>query len=542
MEGFVPFPADMAEHYRQAGYWQGNTLAGLLRPVAQADPGRLALVDERGAYTYGTLDAEADRIAAGLYELGVRAGDRVVVQLPNIAEFATVSVALFRLAAIAVYALPGHRRREIGYLCDHSEAVAYIVADRHLGYDYGGLADAIAEQARSVRLVVVAGRRDGAVTLRDLPESDHRPPGPSPDGIAFCLLSGGTTGLPKLIPRTHDDYSYQMRACAEGLGFGPDGVYLATLPVAHNAALGCPGLLGSLAVGGKTVLAATGNPTDVFDLVAEHRVTLTTLMPPVVALWLEAADLFDVDFSNLMIQVGSAHLPVTIARRVVTELGARLTHWFGMAEGLLTYTRPDDQLDVIVATQGRPLSGGDEIRVVAEQDQDVPQGAVGELLTRGPYTIRGYFKAPDANRSAFTADGFLRTGDLVRLRADGNMVVEGRIKDVINKGGEKIIAAELEDVLAAHPKVEAVAVVGVPDELMGERVCAFIETRASEPPTLAELREFLQNAGLADFKLPERLQIMPSLAKTTVGKVDKTALRNSLSPDRPASGTGAHVP
>ena len=530
MDGFVPFPGDVADRYRSAGYWRGETLAGLLRPFAESTRSRVALVGD-SAHTYGALDAEADRIAGGLFELGIRPQDRVVVQLPNIAAFATVSIALFRLAAIPVYALPGHRRREIAYLCNHSEAVAYVVADKHLGFDYEQLAGEVAREVPSLSHVVVAGKSENFVTLAHLPESTAELKGPEPGDIAFCLLSGGTTGMPKLIPRTHDDYAYQMRACAEGLGFGRNDVYLATLPVAHNAALGCPGMLGALAVGGKTVLSSTGNPADVFDLITEHGVTLTTLMPPVVALWLEAAEFFDTDFSRLMIQVGSAHLPEATARRVLDDLGAGLTHWFGMAEGLLTYTRPGDPPDVVVATQGRPLSPDDEIRVVNPDDRDVTPGEVGELLTRGPYTIRGYFRAGEQNRAAFTADGFLRTGDLVRIRPDGNMVVEGRVKDVINKGGEKIIAAELEDIIAGHPSVRAVAAVAAPDELTGEQVCIFVEPGTEDAPVLNELRGFLQESGIADFKLPERLEIVRSLPKTTVGKVDKAALRRLLARD-----------
>ncbi|MFB9235707.1 (2,3-dihydroxybenzoyl)adenylate synthase [Plantactinospora siamensis] len=560
LDGVVPFPPDFAARYRAAGYWRGRVLGDLLRPspggdsvavvaggdsvavVAGGDSvavvaggDSVAVVDPAGRrWAYAELDDLADRFAAGLADLGVARGDRVVVQLPNIAEFAVVSIGCYRLGAIPVYGLPGHRQREIGYLIRHSDAVAYVVADQHQGFRYPELARQVRREAPALRHVVVVGDPDGFTGYADLLLAEPRElPGPDPSDVAFFLLSGGTTGLPKLIPRTHDDYAYQLTATARACGMDEHGCYLASLPVAHNAALGCPGLLGTLAVGGKVLLPPNPSPDEVFELIGSERVTLTTLMPPMVQMWRDALEFFDVDLSGLLIQVGSAHLSPELARGIYTEMGSRLTHWFGMAEGILTYTRLDDPIDVIVHTQGRPLAEADEIRVVDPEGADVPPGEVGELLTRGPYTIRGYYRAPEVNATAFTADGFLRTGDLVRFTPDGNMVVEGRLKDVINKGGEKITAAELEDVLHLHPALRRVAVVGVPDPVMGEVPCVFAV--CAEPvPTLRDVREYLREAGVAGYKLPDHFEVVDSLPRTTVGKIDKNRLRQSLS--APSSG------
>jgi len=420
--------------------------------------------------------------------------------------------------------LPNHRRNEITYLCEAAGAVAYIIPDVHQGFDYRSLATDVVLSVPTLRHVFVHGDPGRFTALSDV-EADPVPlEGPAPEDVAFFLLSGGTTGLPKLIPRTHDDYAYQLRATAAGLRHTRDSTYLAALPVAHNAALGCPGLLGTLLVGGKVVLPASPAPDDCFGLIGPEAVTLTTLMPPLVLLWLETAGLYDVDFSRLLIQVGSARFAPEVARRIYTELGASLTHWFGMAEGLLTYTRPDDPRDVIIHTQGRPLCPDDEIRVVDERDRDVTPGDIGELLTRGPYTLRGYYRVPEHNAKAFTADGFLRTGDLVRLTPDGNMVVEGRLKDVINRGGEKVSAGEVEDLLITHPAVREVAVVAMPDELLGEKTCAWVIPRGPAP-ALEELRTFLRSRGLADYKLPDRLELTEGFPHTKVGKVNKADLR-----------------
>jgi 2,3-dihydroxybenzoate-AMP ligase len=522
---FDRFPEEFARRYREAGYWRGETLGELLREWAARPEPRTAIVEGERRWSYAELDAKADRLAAGLRARGIGPGMPVVVQLPNTATFAAVSIALFRLGAPPVFALPSHRRSEIAYLCDAADAVAYVIPSVHQGFDYRTLAADVVRGARTVEHVLVHGDPGEFTALDDIEADPVALSGPSPEDVAFFLLSGGTTGLPKLIPRTHDDYAYQLRATAEGLRFGEDGTYLAALPVAHNAALGCPGLLGTLRVGGKVVMPPSPAPDDCFQLIGAGSATLTTLMPPLVLLWLESAGFYDgVDFSRLLIQVGSARFAPELARRIYTDLGASLTHWFGMAEGLLTFTRIDDPQDVIIHTQGRPLCPDDELRVIDDQDHDVAPGEVGELITRGPYTLRGYYRVPEHNAKAFTADGFLRTGDLVRMTDDGNMVVEGRIKDVINRGGEKVSAGEVEDLLITHPAVREVAVVAMPDQLLGERTCAWV-VPGGAPPVLEELRSFLRARGLADYKLPDRLELTESFPHTKVGKVNKAELR-----------------
>lgn len=524
MMDFDRVPGEFARRYREAGYWRGETLGSLLREWAARPEPRTAIVDGERRWTYAELDARADRLAAGLLALGIGPGMPVVVQLPNSATFAAVSIALFRIGAPPVFALPNHRRNEIAYLCDAADAVAYIIPSVHQGFDYRALAADVVGGARTVQHVLVDGDPGGLTALADIEADPVALPAPDAEDVAFFLLSGGTTGLPKLIPRTHDDYAYQLRATAAGLRQGEDSTYLAALPVAHNAALGCPGLLGTLRAGGKVVMPASPAPDDCFPLLGPESVTLTTLMPPLVLLWLESAGFYDVDFSRLLIQVGSARFAPEVALRIYTDLGSSLTHWFGMAEGLLTYTRPDDPRDVIINTQGRPLCPDDELRVVDEQGNDVAPGDVGELLTRGPYTLRGYYRVPEHNAKAFTPDGFLRTGDLVRITEDGNMVVEGRIKDVINRGGEKVSAGEVEDLLITHPSVREVAVVAMPDQMLGERTCVWVVPRGA-PPALGELRSFLRSRGLADYKLPDRLELTENLPHTKVGKVNKAELR-----------------
>jgi 2,3-dihydroxybenzoate-AMP ligase len=521
--GFVPWPEEFARRYRAEGYWRGETLGAITRDWAARDGDRTALVHDRRRWSYAQVDRRADRTAAGLRALGIEPGDRVLVQLPNVPELVFLSLALFRLGALPVYALAPHRMAELSYLAELTDARAYVVPDQCAGFDHRKLAAELVRRQPTLEHVLVAGEPG---EFRALSEVDADPvdlPGPDPGGIAFFLLSGGTTGLPKLIPRTHDDYAFQLRACAAALEVDEHSVYLAALPAAHNAALGCPGVLGTLRSGGKVVLSPTPSPDDAFGLIVDEGVTFTTLMPPLLPVWVDLAPLMGVDLRSVLLQVGGANLQPETAYQVM-DLGCRLTHWFGMADGVLCYTRLTDPPDVVAHTQGRPLADADEYLVVDDAGRVLPAGEVGELLVRGPCTLRGYYRAEDYNREAFSPDGFLRTGDLVRIDDAGRLAVQGRIKDVVNRGGEKVGAAELEEHVVSHPALRSCAVVAIPDPTLGEKICAFVVPRG-EPVGLDDLRAYLTERGLAAYKLPDRLEVVDDLPRTSVGKVDKISLR-----------------
>jgi 2,3-dihydroxybenzoate-AMP ligase len=539
-----------------------ESIDAALRAQARRHPHRPALIAAGQIVTHGQLDAAAGRLAEQFGGLGFKPGDRIVVQLPNSLEFILLIVALLRMRVIAVLALPGHRRSEIDHLCRLSEAVGYVLPDGSAGTEFSVLAKAVPAANPALRHVLTAEMAGGDLDdLFRLPGGARLPdaaccPVPA-DRIgtrsaedhdiaadssqtALLLLSGGTTGAPKLIPRTHGDYTYNVLASAEVCALDQDSVYLAALPAAHNFALGCPGVLGTLAAGGTVVLAADADPGRAFRLIEREQVTITALTPPLLKMWLDEAAWSAPDLSSLRtLQVGGARLSPADAVRVGPELGCRLQQVFGMAEGLLCFTRADDPEDLVVSTQGRPLSAADEIRVVDEGGRDVPPGNVGQLLVRGPYTVRGYHGAPEQNATAFTTDGWFRTGDLVRTTATGHLVVEGRLKDVVNRGGEKVPAAEVEDHLAAHPRVAQAALVGMPDPLLGERTCAYIvaEGKAGSP-SLADLTGFLRERGLAAYKMPDRLEIVDALPRTGADKVDKRRLAADIAA---RIGTGVHA-
>lgn len=543
-QDWTPWPQELAARYRREGWWRGEPLWWLLAHAVRRHPDRLALVCGARRWSYAQLDEQARRVAAGMRQEGIAPGQNVVLQLPNIAEFFVSCFALWRLGARPIMALPGHRRSEIGYFCQLSGATACIVADQDGGFDYRALARDVKRHASALQRVFVVslagqgdevGPADEANGFRSFAQLTQAEPlacdagfGDA-SGLALLQLSGGSTGLPKLIPRTHDDYAYSVRASAEICGLDASTVYLAVLPVAHNFPLSSPGTLGVFHAGGTVVLARQSHPDHVFALIERERVNMSAVVPPLAQAWLDALPGARHEVSSLRhLLVGGAKLAREVAVRIDTEWGCRLQQVFGMAEGLVNYTRDDDAPDTVLTTQGRPISPGDELRVVDDDDVDVPPGASGHLLVRGPYTIRGYFRADAHNARAFTLEGYYRTGDIVRRLDSGHLIVEGRAKDQINRGGEKIAAEEVENHLLAHPAIHDAALVAVPDPHLGERSCAVLVSRG-EPPTRQALVGFLRQRGLAAYKFPDRYEFVNTLPKTSVGKINKRALREQLS-------------
>ena len=544
LDGVTPFPAEFAARYRALGYWEDRPLFDGFRAALAAHADRVAVIDEAGPVTYRQLSERSERLALVLLELGLRPLDRVVVQLPNTAVFAYLYFALLRIGAPPVLALPGHRKREISQFASISDAVALAVPAAARGFDFTAMAADVMTDRPDLRLCLVQGL-DGVpndprfVRLEDLLSRSPRTARPALDEIrvdpadpALFLLSGGTTGIPKLIPRTHNDYLYNSRVAAAVSEIGTGDVLLDVLPIEHNLPLGCPGLQGFLLSGGTVVLGTSTRPRDVFELIQRHRVTHIHLVPALLILWIDDPCLADYDLSSLrVIQSGGQRLQPEVRLRAERALpGCFIQENFGMAEGLIMFVRSADPLDVRRQTCGRPASPDDEVYLVDSEGQVVPDGSPGELIVRGPYTLRGYFRSPEHNARAFTPDGFYRSGDLLRKLPSGNYVVEGRVKDLINRGGEKISAEEVENLILAHPAVLNVACVPYPDPVLGERMCACVVLRPGfSSLSLDELVTFLRGFEIASFKLPERLEVLDSLPLSGFGKVSKKDLAARLS-------------
>lgn len=534
--GFVPFPADRAASYRAAGYWSGRTLDTVLSDAARRWPDRLAVADAgdrpgHGGLSYAELDQRADRAAAALHGLGITPGDRVLLQLPNGCQFAVALFALLRAGAIPVMCLPGHRAAELGHFAAVSAATGLVVADVASGFDYRPMARELVADHPTLRHVIVDGDPGPFVSWAQLcAQAGTGSPAPpaDPGSPALLLVSGGTTGMPKLIPRTHDDYVFNATASAALCRLSADDVYLVVLAAGHNFPLACPGVLGAMTVGATAVFAPDPSPEAAFAAIERHGVTVTALVPALAKLWAQSCEWEPVTPKSLrLLQVGGSKLEPEDARRVRTALTPGLQQVFGMAEGLLNFTRIGDPPEVVEHTQGRPLCPADELRIVNADGEPVGPGEEGELLVRGPYTLNGYFAAERDNERCFDPDGFYRSGDLVRRRDDGNLVVTGRVKDVICRAGETIAASDLEEQLLSHPAIFSAAAVGLPDQYLGEKICAAV-VFAGAPITLAELNGYLDRRGVAAHTRPDQLVAMPALPTTPIGKIDKRAIVRQL--------------
>ena len=339
------------------------------------------------------------------------------------------------------------------------------------------------------------------------------------------LLSGGTTSLSKLIPRTHNDYVYNARICSEVAGFSAETVFLALLPLGHNYNLACPGMLGVFHAGGTLVISKSTDPADLFTTIARERVTNVAGVVPLITTWVNGNLASQFDVSSLrVVQNGGARLAPELRERLRGEFGCTPQEIYGTAEGLINMTRLTDADDLLLESSGAPVSEWDEIAVLDDRDSVVPDGQSGELVTRGPYTIRGYYNAPDINAQAFTADGFYRMGDIVRKR--GRYVyTEGRRKDLINRGGEKISCDEVENLIFKLPQVKEVSLVAMHDPVFGEKACACVVLQPGARLSFEELVAHLRAQQIASFKLPERLEVMEAFPISPAGKILKRELR-----------------
>ncbi|RLM24490.1 2,3-dihydroxybenzoate-AMP ligase [Brenneria alni] len=524
---FNRWPAALAQRYRERGYWIDKPLNDIL--CRHQDNDALALIDGARHFSYRQLNQGADRLADALRRRGVRRGQTALVQLGNIAEFYLTYFALLRVGVVPVNALFNHQRSELSAYAQQI-APALLIADRHhdLFHDDTFIA-ALQQNHPTLRQVILRGdddpERDLNHLLQEIEDDAVSSPTP-PDEVAFFQLSGGSTGTPKLIPRTHNDYYYSIRASVEICRFDEHTRYLCALPAAHNYPLSSPGALGVFYAGGTVVMANDPSASHCFPLIEQHQINVTALVPPAVTLWLEAVALAGQRKalqSLKLLQVGGARLSESLARRIPAELGCQLQQVFGMAEGLVNYTRLDDDDTSIFTTQGCPISPDDEVWVADADGNSQPYGQAGRLMTRGPYTFRGYYHSPDHNQQVFDEQGFYCSGDIVIQHQNGYLQVVGREKDQINRGGEKIAAEEIENLLLRHPLVLNAALVAIPDPLMGEKSCAFVVCRQVIKSVV--LRRHLREQGIADYKLPDRFESLPALPETPVGKVDKQRLR-----------------
>lgn len=536
--GVIYPPAERLLRYVESGELPTITLVEALQQSFAAHADNVALHTPEGRVTYAQLDEVTDRFAAGLLEMGLEPLDRVLFQLNNCKEVIFAFVGCLKAGLIPVCTLPAHREREIEYLGRHVDARAHIVQGDDPKFDFGAFALKIQAKVPTVRHVIsvrAAESRPGIWRLEDIVEGQsgkssvatlHSLPR-DPFQVAIFQLSGGTTDVPKVIPRMQNDFLLNAQLTAAWLGFRPTDVMFMPMPMIHNACMVCfwvPTLLTG---------AAYSIPA---DMTPETWALCMRAAPPtwigLIRALLPRLDAVAEMDAQLLEKVRGFWCP-DAARTLREKFGKPSYAMFGMSEGMNMYTRATDSQDVRDWSVGRPLSRFDEVRLVEPgTTNEVAPGQIGELICRGPYTLSGYYNAPERNREAFTSDGFYRTGDLmVFAEVQGERIFSfaGRNKDVVVRGHEKINCEEVENGVSTHPAVAGCAVIGMPDPALGERACIYIVLKKGKsPPTVGELGQHMQSLGFAKFKWPERIEIIDALPLTKVGKLDKAALRELL--------------
>ena len=529
-----PHP-DLAVRFRAAGHWRDRTVDHFLERAATLYPDTVAVIDGDRRLTFADVERESLRLAAALYDRGVRPGDVVSFQLPNSADAVVVFHAIHRVRGVANPIVPIYREREVGFILGQAGTTVAFVPGTHRGFDHVAMYASLRQRLPELDLVVTTDGRatDGqTVGLADLIasatpemiEAVRALPPADPDDVCLLLYTSGTTADPKGALHSHNTLVFENMSMIDTFGLNERDVVFNPSPVTHvtgvNCALTLPFLLGA-----PVVLQDAWDPEVALTRVLEERASFMIFATPFLRGLLDAAVARGVRTPSVRyIICGGADIPDSLVTRSTEVLGT-VTRMYGATEGpsVTSANRFDDPY-LRTGTDGRVLSPT-EVIVSEGAGGIAATGVVGEVLWRGPDTFLGYLDA-SLNDEAFTADGFFRSGDLAYFDADGGIHIVGRIKDIINRSGEKISTHDVENELSEHPAVSEIAVVAGPDARTGERGCAFVVTRDAVDLTLEEVREFLSARGIAMQKVPESVFVVDSLPKTASGKIQKFALRD----------------
>ena len=533
------YDAEAARRYEKKRWWLGLTLGDILDKNADVYPTKEALVAGTRRYTYAELRLLADRVAFGLLAKGLRRGDRVMLQLPNWPEFIIAHYALQKAGLVMVLLTVNHTAREISHLAALTEPKGWILPATYREKDYLPLVDKVTGELPGLDKVIVAGEASvpGFLNFNDLPAFDAEPDAiadvlagarPDPGDVCYLLPTGGTTNLPKCAVRTHNDYLCNVEYKSRAWDINTTDISLVGTTVGHNLAL-LVSISGPLFHGAKIVLLDSTRPRDFCQAIQDEKATCASLVPTLASRIAADDHLDEYDLSSLIkIYVGAANSPPGLVERVEERLGCRYFNAFGMVEGPCSQTRPSDPFEVRSETIGRPVCPYDDFQTLDPDGNKTPVGVEGELAAKGPGIFSGYFRNSQTNQFAFTPDGYFRTGDLAVIDENQRIRITGRIKDIIIRGGENISARDVEDIISSHPSVEYVAAVGMPDEDLGEQVCAFVKpidgARLSPEEIVAHMKGYEVSRAL----IPGCIEMVDQIPLTAAGKADKKVLRKAI--------------
>lgn len=528
-----------ARKYSMYRWWPGLPIGDLIDRAADVFPGKESLVDGRVRLTYGELRRTVEKLAVSLIELGIEKGDSVLLQLPNWAEYVYSYFALQKIGAIPVILISGYKQLEVGHLAKLTEAKAWIVPEMYRKTEYASFFREVRDIHPQLKHIISVRAEKGAegfteslenLMKGELNAEDRRKLAlrrPDPTDVAHIIPSGGTTGLPKGIPRTHNDYLCNVEYIHKGWEMNTNDVCLVVVPVGHNLAV--LNVVGSILFCYKLVLFDSTRPEDICDVIQKEKVSYMPTVPSLLRRIIELPELKWFNLTSLKkISAGGEPSTPELIREVYNKLSCTYINEFGMTEGLLCRTSLTDDIETICNTVGKSCCPYNEIRILDEEGKELPPNIDGELTTKGPGIFAGYLKNPEENKKSFTRDGFFRTGDKARIDSSGYLKITGRIKDIIIRGGENISPPQVEELLCAHPGIADAAVIGMPDRELGERVCAYVRPVPAVTLDPREIKAFMEEAGASKLLIPERFEFVDSLPMTEAGKHDKKALRKDL--------------
>jgi non-ribosomal peptide synthetase component E (peptide arylation enzyme) len=539
LEGFIPYDSEAAEIYEKKRWWLGMTLGDMFDKASDLYPQKGALVGSGVRYTYAQLRRRVDTMAYRMLQAGFKAGDRVLLQLPNWPEFVIAYFALQKAGLIMVPLTVNHTAREIAHLAELTRPKGWILPDHYRKIDFLPVIRQTMKMTAGLDRVILSGKKtpEGFLGLDDLMEpvpedQDLRAvlesSRPDPRDVCQILPSGGTTGLPKGAPRTHNDYICNIEYKSRAWHMNVTDTCLVATPVGHNLAL-LVCIAGPVFHGATIVMLDSTYPGDFCQLVQDEKISCTGLVPTLISRIVKFENLADYDLSSLKkIYVGAANSPPELVTAVEEKIKARYINAFGMVEGPLSQSRPEDPVEVRRGTIGRPCCPYDEFVTLDDDGNKCPAGVEGELSAKGPGVFTGYLKNPEANKKEFTPDGYFRTGDLATVDKDGNIRITGRIKDIIIRGGENIAARDVEDLISSHPKVEYVAAVGMPDPDLGEKICAYVKLVKGEKLSHEDIIDHLKTLEAAKLHYPEKTIFVREIPLTAAGKADKKVLKKDI--------------
>jgi len=533
------YTPELVAEYTEKGYWEPTILSEVWERNAEDYPQREAIVDSKTRLTWGEARRWIDRIALGFLEQGIKRDELVVLQLVNSVELCLTRVACEKAGILCLPVLRTLREGDMEYILRYTGATAVVIPDEFRGYDYIEMVETIRPQLPQMRKVFVVGQKvpGWAVSFPEIiqqPLEDKYPKDYlervryKPTEVSLINPTTGTTGFPKFA---------EYPACARWtFGKGAvDCLHLTSEDIlaALSPAPGGPNVpvyFAAPRVAAKVVFLERFEAEEALKLLEREGVTIACGVPAQLALLLQHPNLDRYDLSSVRAWwCTGAGLPYRVGKEFEDRTGVKVVNDYGGVDFLgIVATGIDEPPEVRLLTVGKPWAWT-EIKLVDDSRQEVPQGEVGEVWGRGPACCSGYYRDPEATWQSWTEDGWFLTGDLGKFDEQGNLVIVGRKKDMIIRGGWNIYPKEIENILLTHPKVQDVAVIGMPDTVMGEKPCAYVVPKLAQELTLGEVVNFLQQKGIPLYKFPERLEILDKLPMVADGqKVDKKLLRQDI--------------